>query len=223
MSDRFSDNSSSNTGSDRYGQGQGPTQGQAQTQCTRLPFSTPAPILPTDRTTRTSDLSVVPDPFRDSSDSSKPADPYLRRDPPSDPFNEQSCPSGTGWGQNYDQQGQQGQWRQGGQTGGDTTSSRGPLPRAEVYGDYGIPTGGYETQGNGGLGGKPTVPERTMGKLALFPVSSYCVVRQSVLHSGTAEEVVGKATGNTGMYDQGQDRKVCQLPSFNFACSHGHR
>jgi hypothetical protein len=119
---------------------------------------------------------------------------FGRHDPTRGQFNEQTRTRG---GQDYDQYGQQGQWRQGGQTTSDNTYLGGdrelhqtgykgqviggPQERFEPPVNYGTSTGtgpgarpcNHEIRRDGGFGGKPTIPERVMGELAL--VSSLLV------------------------------------------------
>jgi len=96
--------------------------------------------------------------------------------------------------------GQQGQWRQGGQIAGDSTYgvsgdprqtgyrtgqiAGGPQEGFEISQNYGTSTGtgpgarpdDYNIHGDGGLGGKPTVPERVMGESVLSPLLVWDVV-----------------------------------------------
>lgn len=157
------------------------------------------PVDPTTRDPRF-DNQQGGDPFQDTSQST---DPNLgRRDPASDQFDRQDRSIGTGGGHVRDPLGQQGhrdQLRQGGQTGLDSvpyggggdrdprqTGNRtgqvvgGPQERFEPSGNYGTSTGtgpgarpgDYDIHGDGGFG-KPTLPERVIGKLPLFPLSLY--------------------------------------------------
>jgi hypothetical protein len=223
MSERFSENTSSDLRSEGRGLAQGQGQGQFNDPTTRDPDFTGPDIRNEGRvsaqghgqeqfndnpTTRTSHLGnrAGGDPFRDTSQSADPD--FGRHDPTRGQFNEQTRTRG---GQDYDQYGQQGQWRQGGQTtsdntylGGDREPHQtgykgqvigGPQERFEPPGNYGTSTGtgpgarpcDHEIRRDGGFGGKPTIPERVMG---------------------AAEKVVGKATGNVRMYEHGQERKA---------------
>lgn len=184
--------------SEIHSEGRGPTQVQGQGQGKFEP------------TTRSPQSGSQPgsDPSQAMSQS---ADPDFDRQDPGRRFDDQTRRSGPGGGQDHIQQGQQGQWRQGGQTAGDNLpyGGGGRDPRQGGYGDqvvggpqdrsdpggYGVPTGtgpgsrpdDQEIRGDGGFGGKPPIPERVMG---------------------SAEKVVGKATGNIGMYERGQQHKT---------------
>jgi len=206
-----------------------------------FPFSTPVltPLFPpadVDPTTRHSHFGSRLGGDK-SQDTSQSADPDLGHyDPARGRSDDQTHPSSGG-----QDHGQQGQWRQGGQTAGDNTYGGGgdprqtgyrtgqvvggPQERFETSQNYGTSTGtgpgarpdDYDIHGDGGLGGKPAMPERAMGESVLSLLLVGDVIYPSVLSSGTAEKVVGKATGNVRMYEQGQERKVCRPWCFNFA------
>jgi len=173
-------------------EGRGPTQGQEQGQ------------LNVDPTTRASHFGsrTGGDPFQDTNQYADPD--FSRQDPARGRFDDQDRSSGTSGGQNYGQQG--------GQPGGDNTYGGDggdprqtgyrtgqlvgdPQERFETPQNYGTSTGtgpgarpdDYEIHGDGGFGGKPSMPERVMG---------------------TTEKIVGKATGNARMYEHGQERKA---------------
>ena len=131
-------------------------------------------------------------------DTSQSADPdFGRRDPPHGQSKSQTHFPGTREGQDYGQHGQQGQLerRQGGQTTGDNVYDGGDRdPRQDEYRtrqavggsqerfetseNYGTSTGtgpgarsgDNSIHGDGGFGGKPTMPERVIGTLVLFPL-----------------------------------------------------
>lgn len=117
------------------------------------------------------------------------ADPDSRHDPARGQLDQHTRPSDTGGVQDYPpqgrqgqhpQQGQQGQWRQGGQITSDNVPGGYVEPRQAEYkaGCYhqGGTTGTGPAAGpgrqdiptDGGFGGKPTLPERVMGKLTLL-------------------------------------------------------
>lgn len=129
------------------------------------------------------------------------ADPDLaRHDPTSGQYDQRTRPSDTGGGQGYPQQvqqgqdpqqGQRGQWRQGGQIASDNIPGGYVEPRQAEYRTGCYHQGRSEHPGNSGttgtgpvagsgrqdipndgpFGGKPTLPERVMGKLTLFRLS----------------------------------------------------
>jgi len=195
MSERYDD-----TSPDLRSEGYDPTQGQGQFNrdpTDRDPSFTGFDIrsesrgrtqgqgLDDDPTTRSSQFGSRPggDPFQATSQS---ADPDFGRNDPSD---DQTYPSGTG-GQDYSQQDQR---RQGEQIASNRVPLQTGQERFESSGNYGTTSGAVPDprlddgiRGDGGFGGKPTIPERVLG---------------------TTEKILGKATRNTRLYERGEEHK----------------
>lgn len=220
MTDQYSGNTSGNLSFDpnNQGQGQGPTQGQGQGQGQYN-------VDPTNRgNLAASDIrSEGRDPTQGQGQGQ--LDPATRdrqggnqhqvmtqsADPARGRFDDRIRSTGQGGGQDYRQEDE---WRQGGQPAGDSIPHgggggaggdprqggrkdqvSGGLPERFGAGNYGPSTGAgpgdrpgvQEIRGDGGFGAKPPFPERMMG---------------------AAEKMVGKATGNTAMYERGQQHKT---------------
>ena len=125
-------------------------------------------------------------PFQDTNQSADPE--FGRHDPARGQFNEQTrTDGGQGYNQDQRHQGRQAAndtaypagYREPRQAGYRDQAVGGPQERFEPPVNYGTSTGtgrgarpcDHEIRRDGGFCGKPSVPERMMGKLALFPHS----------------------------------------------------